>query len=129
MIPQRLVQQPVQQPVQVRPLPHRRMAPWAAGVVHALQLPTPAAQSAGAPPVRGKYGKTFKLPPAPVDVVAAMVDKSFTTDDSAAASAAASATASASPSPSASPYGTLGGGGRTRLTATNSSGGKRRRTM
>ena len=73
--------------------------------------------------------KTFKLPPAPGDVVAAKVDKSFTTDDSAAASAAARATASARPSPSASPYGTLGAGGRTRRLATNSSGGKRGRTV
>jgi len=73
--------------------------------------------------------KTSKLPPAAVDVVAAMVDESFTTDDSAAASAAGSATASARPSPSASPNGTLGGGDRTRRTATNSSGAKRKRTV
>jgi len=57
--------------------------------------------------------KTFKLPPALVYVVAAMVGKSFTTDDSAAASAATRAKASAPSSPSASPNGTLGGGDRT----------------
>ena len=27
-------------PVHLRPLPHRRMAPWAPGVVHAVQLPS-----------------------------------------------------------------------------------------
>jgi len=73
--------------------------------------------------------KAPKLPPAPVDVVAAMVDESFTTDDSAAATAAASATASACPSPSASPNGTLGGGNRTPRTATNPSGAKRNPTV
>jgi len=51
--------------------------------------------------LRWQIRKTFKLPPAPVYVVAAMVGKSFTTDDSAAASASASAKASA---PSSLPH-------------------------
>jgi len=81
----------------------------------------------------GQIRKTSKLPAiasSPCGCRCSNGRRIFTTDDSTAASAAASATASARPSvPFHIAEWHPGGGDRTRRTATNSSGAKRKCTV